>query len=183
MDMIWKIGEFTLVMLMVSMMIFYLAKSEESIQDTQEYVTKQNYSDAYAEKYASLSSFDADSVGKISVQEALNLVFTYADDSTPVIVKGPNGSIRIFASDKDGWEYSSHGKPLGRKIDAQGNYYDGTYNTNIGVLDSVMTEPVPDYNTLYAYLSNNQQSDVYYLCNINPDNAGTLETILLVATN
>jgi len=36
---------------------------------------------------------------------------------------------------------------------------------------------------LYNYLSNNQQSDVFYLCNINPDNVGDLKAILLVATN
>lgn len=181
--MIWKIGEFALVLLMVSMIIFYTAKSEENILDTQEYVTKQNYSDAYAEKYASLSAFDADSVGKISVQEAVNLIFTYAGDTTPVVVKGPDGKIRVFASDKDGWNFSSNGKPFGQKIDAQGNYYNGSYNTNVGVLNNIKTEPVPAYNDLYNYLSAFQASDVYYYCNINPDNQGTLETILLVATN
>ena len=184
MDMMWKIGEFALVLIMSAAMIYYVAIGKESVDDTQEYVTNQNYSDAYAERYASLSSFDADAVGKISVQEALNLVFTYASDATPVIVKGPNGpdDIHVYVTDTGGWVYSTHGKPLGYKIDASGNYYQGTYNTGIRAFEKP-TEPVPDYQTLYNYLSNNQRTDVFYLCNINPDNKGNLKTILLVATN
>lgn len=182
MDMIWKIGEFALVLMMSAAMLYYVAIHTESVNDTQEYVTNQNNSDAYAERYASLSSFDADSVGKISVQEALNLVFTYASDATPVIVRGPDGVVHVYVTDTSGWVYSTHGKPLGRKIDASGQYYDGPYNTAIPAF-SLPTEPVPDYQTLYNYLSNNQRTDVFYLCNINPDNKGNLKTILLVATN
>ena len=182
MDMMWKIGEFALVLIMSAAMIYYVAIGKESVDDTQEYVTNQNYSDAYAERYASLSSFDADAVGKISVQEALNLVFTYASDATPVIVQGPDGDIHVFVTDTGGWMYSTHGKPLGSKINAAGEYYD-TPTTIPASKFPRATEPVPDYQTLYNYLSNNQRTDVFYLCNINPDNKGNLKTILLVATN
>ena len=184
MDMIWKIGEFALVLMMSAAMLYYVAIHTESVNDTQEYVTNQNNSDAYAERYASLSSFDADSVGKISVQEALNLVFTYASDATPVIVKGPNGpdDIHVYVTDTSGWVYSTHGKPLGSKINAAGEYYE-TPTTIPKDKFPRATEPVPDYQTLYNYLSNNQRTDVFYLCNINPDNKGNLKTILLVATN
>ncbi|MFF2798073.1 hypothetical protein [Lysinibacillus xylanilyticus] len=182
MDLIVRIGEFLLIMIGVSAMLFLIAGSVVKINETQEYVTKQNNSDAYANRYASLSSFDADSVGKISVQEALDLIYTYAQDSTPVIVKGPDNVVHVYVTDSGGWRYSSNGKPLGRKIDGKGNYYDGTYNTNIGAID-VATEQVPDYKDLYNYLSNNQYSDVYYLGNINPDNQGNLKTVLLKATN
>lgn len=182
MDFVWRIGEFLLVLIGVSLMLFYIADAESNISDTQEYITKQNNSDAYANRYASLSSFDADSVGKISVQEALTLIYTYAQDSTPVIVRGPDNVTHAYVTDTSGWVYSSNGKPLGRKIDANGNYYDGTYNTNIGTVD-IATEPIPEYKDLYQYLSNNQQTNVYYLGNINPDNQGNLKTILLKATN
>lgn len=182
MDIIWRIGEALLVLLMVTLMLYYVANSRESINDTQEFVTKQNYSDAYANRYASLSSFDADSVGKISVQEALNLIYNYADDSTPVIVKGPDGVIHVYVSGQGGWIYSSKGKPLGQKLDANGQYYNGQYDTSLPPLQ-IATEAVPDYKDLYNYLSNNQMSEVHYLANINPDNQGTLKTILLKATN
>lgn len=182
MDIAWKIGEMFLILAGVSLMLYYIAGSEAKINETNEYVTKQNNSDAYANRYASLSSFDADSVGKISVQEALNLIYTYAQDSTPVIVKGPDNVVHVYVTDTSGWVYSSNGKPLGRKIDAKGNYYDGAYNTNIGAIE-VATEPIPEYKVLYNYLSNNQLSDVYYLGNINPDNQGNLKTVLLKATN
>lgn len=182
MDLIWRIGEFLLVAVMVSLMLYFIVQANTNINNTQEYVTKQNNSDAYANRYASLSSFDADSVGKISVQEALTIIYTYAQDSTPVIVKGPDNVVHVFVTDTSRWIYSSYGKPLGRKLDGQGNYYDGTYNTNIGAI-SVATEPVPEYKDLYNYLSNNQNSNVYYLGNINPDNQGNLKTILLKATN
>ena len=182
MDIVWKIGELFLILAGVSLMLFYTAESQANRQETQEYVNAQNHSDAYAAKYASLSSFDADTVGKISVQEVLSVIFTHASDSSPVIVRGPDNVVHVYVTDNGGWTYDSYGKPVGRKLDGNGNYYDGTYNTNVGVL-SVKTEPLPDYKTLYNYLSNNQRSDVYYLGNINPENKGDLRTILFVRTN
>lgn len=182
MDLVLRIGEYALILIGVSLMLFYVAQANTNVQNTQEYVTKQNNSDAYANRYASLSSFDADSVGKISVQEALELVHTYATDSTPVIVKGPDNVAHVYVTDNSKWIYSSNGKPLGRKLNAKGEYYDGTYNTNIGSLE-VATEPIPEYKDLYNYLSNRQASNVYYLVNINPDNQGNLKTVLLKATN
>lgn len=181
MDFILRLGEHSLSLIVASVMILATIGVVASIRDTEDYVTRQNESDAYATRYASLSSFDADSVGKITVQEALTVIFSRAQDSSPVIVKGPDGIVHVYVSSKDNWVYSSSNKPVGRKIDANGNYYDGTFNTNIGIIN-VKTEPIPDYNTLYNYLSNNQQGNVFYLGNMNPLNTGDLNTFLLVAT-
>lgn len=163
-------------------MLFYVATASDNMNKTQDYVTAQNYSDAYSDRYASLSSFDVDSVGAISVQEALELIYTHVQDSTPAIVVGPDGELKIFVNDTGGWIYSSGGKPLGMKVDAQGNYYEGQISTNVGAIEKA-TEPIPTYQELYNYLSNNQQGDIKYAVNIDPDNSGTLRTILIKAIN
>ena len=183
MDFILKIGEYSVSLIIVAIMLVAVIVSMTSVRDTEDYVTRQNESDAYAEKYASLSSFDADSVGKITVQEALTLIMTYAQDSSPVIVRGPDEVVHAYVSSKDGWTYSSNGKPLGKKVDANGNYYNGTFNTCIGEVRDLPTEPVPDYKVLYNYLSANQTREVFYLGNMNPDNTGDLNTFLLVVEN
>jgi hypothetical protein len=182
MGLLWSLAEYFLQLVVVAAALLALAQGVTSINNTQDYITKQNYSDAYRDRYASLSSFDSGVVGKISVQEALNLAFSHAGDTAPVVVKGPDNAVHVFVSSSTPWLFTSGGKPLGAKYDVQGNLIVPTYNSNIGVV-SQLTEKLPTYAVLYNYLSANQSGTVNYICNIDPDNTGELRTILLVATN
>lgn len=182
MDLPFQLPMLFLSLIGVSLMLGFTITGFQSIQRTQDFVTAQNHSDAYTNRYASLSSFDADSVGKISTQEALTLVYNYSTDDTPVIVQGPDNVVHVYATGSGGWKYNSHGKPLGKKLDAKGNYYNGEFDTSIPPLD-LTTEAVPEYKELYKYLATSRDgSDVYYLANIDPENKGDLKTILLKAT-
>lgn len=182
MGLLWTLAEYFLSLVVVASALLALAQGVTSINETQDYITKQNYSDAYRDRYASLSSFDSDVVGKISVQEALDLIYNNAGDTSPVVVKGPDNAVHVFVNSTKPWLFTSGGKPLGAKYDVQGNITYPALNTNIGLV-SQNTEQLPTYTVLYNYISANQTRTVYYLCNINPDNTGTLRTILLIATN
>lgn len=182
MSLLWDLGSYFISLIVVAAGLLALAQFLTGINEAQDYSNRQNYSDAYRDRYASLSSFDSEVVGKISIQEALDLIYKHTGDNSPTVVKGPDGAVHVFISTGNSWDFSSAGKPFGAKYDVQGNLIPSVPNTNIGVLNK-STERLPEYKVLYDYLSANQSGNIYYYCNIDPDNTGELRTILLVATN
>lgn len=178
MDIFVKLGLFFMGLTTSALMLFFVYSSLSSIAETKDFVSEQNHSDAYATRYASLSSFDADTVGAITVQETLTLVFNNVTNHTPTIVRGPDGVIHAYVTGKSGWTYNTYNKPLGAKFDI--NNQETSSPTRINQ-SSFLTETVPAYEDLYRYLSNNYTNSNNYLVNIDPLNDGTLTVIVIVA--
>lgn len=179
MDIFVKLGLFFLGLTTTALMLFFTAQSLNSIAETRDYVSEQNHSDAYAIRYASLSSFDADTVGAITVQEALTLIYNNATNHTPIIVRGPNGNLNAWVTGSGGWNYSTYNKPLGAKYGLNNQQISSP--TYIGPLN-INTTTLPKYDDLYRYLSNNYVNSHDYYVNIDPLNNGSLTVLVLVAT-
>ena len=88
MDIIVKVGIIFISLICTSVMLSLSYNALEDIEQARNYVIEQSEQEEKAARMARLATVDYNAVGSLSVDEALDFIFTYASDSTPVFFMG-----------------------------------------------------------------------------------------------